>query len=249
MRRFLRRLAPPASTRTAGFPTSSNRASSLHLRWEWAPAPPELVEVRADLTVVEPPRGTAADHLYFWALQASFSAGGAGHVGLQHHPAHPGRTAANWGGYAGGGGELTGTESPLPSARQNPNTRDFVWEPGRTYRLGIRRGVEGWAGTVDGFVLRELHSGGDRLLHVVVWSEVFARCDDPSVVVRWSDFAGITAVGDTVRPRAVAVNYQQVGAGGCSNTSSDDDGSGGIVQRSNTERTTPQSALLPLIGF
>jgi hypothetical protein len=244
VRRLLRRLAAPA-VRAAGFPTSSNRASSLHLRWDWGPTPPELVEIGADLTVVEPPRGAAADHLHFWALQASFSGGGAAPVGLQHHPAHPGRTAANWGGYANGT-ELTGTESRLPSARGNPNTRDFPWEPGRTYRLGIRRGDTGWAGTVDGFVLRELHAAGDRVLDAVVWSEVFARCDDPSAAVRWSGFVGGTAAGGTVRPRAVAVNYQRVDAGGCSNTSSDPDGSGGFVQRTNTRRTTPQGAVLPV---
>jgi hypothetical protein len=219
----------------------------MHLRWDWGPAPPDLVEVGADLTIVEPPRGTAADHLHFWALQASFSGGGAAHVGLQHHPAHPGRTAANWGGY-GNGTELTGTESPLPSARGNPNTRDFPWAPGRTYRLGIRRGDDGWAGTIDGFVLRELHAPGDRVLHPVVWSEVFARCDDPSVAVRWSGFAGITVAGKAVRPRAVAVNYQRVEDGGCSNTSSDSDGSGGFVQRTNSDRTTPQGTFLPVLG-
>ncbi len=69
-------------------------------------------------------------------------------------------------------------------------------------------------------MLRELHAGGDRLTGVVMWSEVFARCDDPSSAVRWSDLVGVTAAGDEVRPRAVHVNYQSVAAGGCSNTSS-----------------------------
>lgn len=247
MRRWLRRLsASEPRERTTGFPTSSNRASSLHLRWDWGTPAPALVEVAALLTIVEPPSGAASDHLHFWALQASFSGGGAGHVGLQHHPGHPGRTAANWGGYAGGGGgELSGTESPLPSARGNPNTRDFAWEPGRAYRLGIRRGASGWAGLVDDFVLRELHAGGDRLSDVVMWSEVFARCDDPSSAVRWSDLVGVTAAGDEVRPRAVHVNYQSVAAGGCSNTSSEPGGGGRFVQRTNTARTTPQGAVLP----
>jgi hypothetical protein len=231
--------------RVTGFPTSSNRASSLHLHWDWGPSAPALVAVSAVLTVVDAPAGSASDHLHFWALQASFSGGGAGHVGLQHHPGHPGRTAANWGGYAGGGGgELGGTESPLPSAPGNPNTRDFVWESGRPYRLGIRRGASGWAGLVDDLVLRELHAGGDRLAGVVMWSEVFARCDDPSSAVRWSDLVGVTVAGDEVRPQAVHVNYQSVAAGGCSNTSSEPDGAGGFVQRTNTARATPQGAVL-----
>ena len=246
MRRFLRGLMVPGTDRTTGFPTSSNRASSLHLRWDWGPGAPELVAVHVDLTVVDPPRDDAADHLFFWALQASFSGGGAGHVGLQHHPAHPGRRAANWGGYAASGGELGGTESPFPSVRNNPNTRDFDWVPGRAYRIGIEQGATGWAGTVDDVVLRELHAGGDRLRDVLVWSEVFAACDHPSAAVRWSGFAGTTADGDTVHPRAVQVNYQRVVAGGCSNTSSDPEGPGAVVQRTNTARATPQGALLPL---
>ncbi len=42
--------------RVTGFPTSSNRASSLHLHWDWGPSAPALVAVSAVLTVVDPPR-------------------------------------------------------------------------------------------------------------------------------------------------------------------------------------------------
>ncbi len=43
----------------------------MHLYWE---VPPQaLSEVRADLTVTEPP---AVDRLYFWALQVNFVSGG-----------------------------------------------------------------------------------------------------------------------------------------------------------------------------
>jgi hypothetical protein len=211
----------------------------------WEGAPPPLVEVRATLTVLEP---TLNDDLRFWALQASFvDAGGqrfgAGHVGLQRHAGHPDACAANWGGYAAGGGELDGTESQLPSARGNRNTRDLHWEIGRPYRLAIRRGSGGWAGLVDDVVLRELHAGGDRLDGVVVWSEVFARCDDPHVV-RWSELAAVTAAGELVRPVAVAVNYQSRSAGGCTNTDAAPDGVGGVIQRTGARRATPQGAVL-----
>jgi len=233
--------------RTRGRPRSSNGASSLHLRWVWDGGEPDLVEVAADLTVLEP---TANDDLRFWALQASFvqhgRSFGAGHVGLQRHAGHPGGCAANWGGYAAGGGELAGTESALPSARANPNTRDLAWEVGQKYRLGIRAGARGWAGLVDGAVLRELHAGGDRLAGVVVWSEVFARCDDPPHAVRWSGFEGRTADGALVRPSAVAVNYQAWSAGGCTNTDAAIDGDGGVIQRTGVPRRTPQGALLRL---
>lgn len=228
--------------RTRGRPASSNGASSLHLRWVWDGGEPDLVEVAATLTVLEP---TPTDDLRFWALQASFvergrSFGGA-HVGLQRHAGHPGGTAANWGGYSAGGGELAGSESPLPSALGNPNTRDFAWTVGRPYRLTIRAGGDG---LVDDVVLRTLHAGGNRLAGVVVWSEVFAPCGHAHAV-RWSDLEGMTADGRAVRPAAVAVNYQRWSDGGCTNTDSSPDGDG-FVQRTGTRRATPQGALLPV---
>jgi hypothetical protein len=233
--------------RVRGRPRSSNGASSLHLRWVWDTPPPPLVEARATLTVLEP---TVNEDLRFWALQASFAGVGgrrfgAGHVGLQRHAGHPGACAANWGGYAAAGGELTGTDSRLPSKRGNRNTRDLAWDVGRPYRLAIRRGAAGWAGTIDDVVLRELHAGGDRLDGLVVWSEVFARCEDPHAV-RWSDLAAVTADGEVVHPVAVAVNYQAWSAGGCTNTDAELDGAGGVVQRTGARRITPQGAVIRL---
>lgn len=239
--------AEPRGIRTKGLPTSSNRASSMHLRWDLGPARVELVEVAATLTIVEPP---VVPRLYFWALQASFASGnrheGAGHVGLQWHPGHPGSTAVNWGGYAAGGGELAGSASAFPSAMGNANTRDFVWEPGRPYRLGIRRGGAGWEGLVDGVVVRSLRATGDRLTDSICWSEVFAACDDPSVTVRWSDLAAVTADGRSVQPRAVTLSYQEWERGGCTNTSSELDGDGGVVQRTNTERRLSHGTVVPM---
>ena len=213
----------------------------------WGGTPPPLVEAWATLTVLEP---TTTDHLRFWALQASFvDAGrslGAGHVGLQRHAGHPGGCAANWGGYAAGGGELAGSESPLPSARDNPNTRDLLWDVGRPYRLTVRRAGDGWAGLVDDIELRRLHAGGEQLGDVIVWSEVFAPCEEPHAV-RWSDLEGRTAGGDVVRPIAVAVNYQSWSAGGCTNTDAQPDVDGtGVAQRTGVKRRTPQGAVLRL---
>lgn len=236
--------------RTRGLPASSNRASSFHLAWEWEGPEPDLVEVSATLTVVDPP---AVDRLHFWALQASFLEGpgpgrrhGGGHTGLQWHPGHPGGTAVNWGGYGADGRELSGTTSPLPSATGNANTCDLPWEPGRPYRLSIHRGIEGWAASVDGLVIRELDVGGDRLGTIMVWSEVFARCDDPSSAVLWTDLSGHTRDGATVHPVAVATRYQSVPDGGCSNTSSDPDGLGAIIQRTNVVRSARPGTRLPL---
>jgi hypothetical protein len=221
--------------RTAGFPTSSNRASSLHLHWDPPPRPTRAVS--AVLEIVEPP---VVDHLYFWALQASFvdrgrRIGGA-HLGLQWYDRHPGRTAVNWGGYRDGAGELDGDTSALPSATRNPNTRDFVWHARTPYRLTISGDGDGWwTGAVTDMstdrttVVRRLHApGSTELANPVVWSEVFARCDDPRVTVRWSD---LQPAPSTLRP-----TYQSHADGGCANTWSRPDERGGWLQSTNHTR-------------
>ncbi len=217
----------------------------MHLHWVLPPEARHLVAVSATLTVIVPP---AVSELYFWALQASFvdargQRTGAAHLGLQWHPGHPGSTAANWGGYRTGGGELSGTQARLPSARGNPNTRDFVWEPGRPYRLRIDAAGPGeWRGSIDGVELRRLHGGGSGLAGPVVWSEVFARCDDPPVVVRWTDFEADTADGTLMRPTGVRFTYQASVDGGCDNTTArPDPETGGWVQVTNAVREVPAS--------
>lgn len=233
---------------TTGYPTSANRASSFHLRWGGLPPREALVEIAVTLEVVEPP---AVPELYFWALQASFldrgrETGGA-HLGLQWYARHPGSTAVNWGGYQRGGGrELDGTASPLPSATGNPNTRDWSWSPGVPVRLVVAAAGPGeWAGVVDGTEVRRLRCGGDRLGHPMVWSEVFARCDHPPVAVRWSGFEAVTAGGRRVRPDRLLVTYQAEGDGGCGNTTVRPDGDG-VVQLTATRRDVPGGTVLPL---
>lgn len=218
-------------------------AFSMHLWWELGG---EVREVAATLEVLVPP---SVDRLYFWALQASFMKGGesvgAAHLGLQWNPRFPGHRAANWGGYDPGGAILAGSESPLPSTPGDPNTRDFPWEPGRAYRLRISPApAAGWRGEITdqdtgaATALRDLYAGGTRLAHVVVWSELFCRCDDPTAVVRWSALEGSTAGGEPQAPKGLRVNSH-----GCPNTNVYRDGRG-IVQATATERTTPQGALI-----
>jgi hypothetical protein len=180
--------------------------------------------VSAVLEIVEPP---VADRLYFWALQVSFvdrgrSLGGA-HLGLQWFSRHPGSTAVCWGGYRNGAGECDGETSGLPSATGNPNTRDFAWSPNRPYRLRVSGEGDGWwsgevtdLSTGEPTMVRRLHGGGTHLANPVVWSEVFARCDDPGVTVRWSEFD----------PPAAGMHptYQAHVDGGCANTVSRRDG-------------------------
>jgi hypothetical protein len=184
------------------------------------------------LEVVEAPR---ARRLYFWAMQASFAgpdgqAGGA-HLGLQWHAIHPGGTAVNFGGYDPAGNILEGSSSPLPSTPGNRNTRDYHWAPGVPYRLQIHPAEPGWwAGSVTDLEsgrrveVRRLAGGGDRLAAPMVWSEVFARCDDPSVLVAWSDPAGTDLEGRPWRPSRVTVTYQGYDQGGCTNTDVSGDG-------------------------
>lgn len=254
-RRALGRALGAGGPRLSGEPTSANGASSFHLTWA-LPSSPPLVEVSAVLEVVVPP---AVDRLYFWALQVGFVEGGvdrgAAHVGLQWNRRHPGSRAANWGGYAPGGGLLPGSVSPLPSAPDDPNTRDFPWEPGRPYRLRVSRSPDApgaWRGEVADLatgevtVVRDLLAGGDAVVRPVVWSEVFARCEHPSVTVRWSGFEAVTAGGERVVPDGLAVNYQATAAGGCDNTRTEPDGAGGVLQVTNTGRGPTRDNLIAL---
>ena len=200
--------------------------------------------------VVTPP---VVDDLYFWALQVAFPGAGAAHLGLQWNHRHPGFGAANWGGYAADGSLLAGTESPLPSTPADPNTRDYPWERERAYRLRVHRVDEGaWRGEVtdlttgDATTVRDLMVAASFLGDPMVWSEVFARCDDPSVTVRWSDSEVVTDRGDRFAPAALAVNYQSYADGGCANTTSVPDDRGGVLQITNAERHTPQGTALSI---
>lgn len=234
--------APSGRPRVRGRPVSANGASSFHLRWVVPPGL-ELVGAGVTLTVVEPPR---VPSLYFWALQVSFGAGAGAHLGLQWGADPPRRLRhLNWGGYDGGGAELAGTGSELPSSFGNPNTRDFDWDPGRPYRLGISREPEGWAGRVDGRLVRHLGAPGDGLTAPMVWSEVIADCDAPSVVVRWSELEVLTRSGSSWSVEAVATSYQDRRSGGCDNTSSSIDGAA-FVQTTGVERVEAPGRLLRL---
>ena len=204
------------------------------------------------IQVVEPP---TVPELYFWALQVSFLDGpeveGAAHLGLQWHPHHPGSTAVNWGGYRSGGGILEGSESALPSALDNPHTRDYPWRGGDPYRLRVYAESPGrWVGEVTDLAagevtgVRTLAGGGGLLGRVMVWSEVFARCDAPPVAVVWSAPEGLTRSGHQFRPEQYQTNYQTDSAGGCSNTDSRPLPHG-VVQLTSVTRTNPTGTRLP----
>jgi len=246
---------------TSGTPPSGNGASSFHLSWMVDPPATgrSWIAVEAVLEVVVAPSVPA---LSFWALQASFHdrgrSAGAGHLGLQWHSGHPGSTAVNWGGYRAGGGELDGSTSSLPSAMGNANTRDFAWRASVPYRLRIARsddpapgGLVAWRGEVRDMatgvttVVRDLWAAGDALGDPVVWSEVFARCDDPSAAVCWSGLVLEDDRGGRTAATRVRVNYQGLPEGGCA-TADSSVGEHGIVQVTGVRRVTPQGAVLPV---
>ena len=206
------------------------------------PSSDPLVEVSARLTVLTPP---SVAELYFWALQVTFEDGSGAHVGLQHLQDR--RHAANWGGYVGGGGgrELQGAPAG--------NTHPFEWSAGESYVLRVRRVAEGWEGSVAGGLgagsdsgsgsaafSRVLFAGGSTLSSPMVWSEVFAGCDDPSVRVRWDQLRAVTSSGAVVAPVAVRTSYQSPG---CGNTDVVVDGDG-FVQVTSVPRVTGPGASL-----
>jgi hypothetical protein len=200
-----------------------------------------LAEAAVTITV---PLEPATDRLYFWALQVSFADGGAAHLGLQWCADAPRRLRhVNWGGYGPGGVELPGTASALPSSFDNPHTRDFDWEAARPYRLRVCRAASGWAGWIDDTLVRELDAPGVAVSHPVVWSEVFADCDHPSVRVRWSAPEVVTRSGERVAIRSAVAQYQASRDGGCDNTTSSVE-EGAFVQTTATLRRTPPSTRL-----
>jgi len=246
---------------TKGRPPSGNGASSFHLFWQHETR--KWVAAEATIEVLEAP---SVSELYFWAMQVNFHDGrrgtGGGHIGPQWISIHPGGTAINWGGYGADGQELEGSVSSLPSRAGNVNTRDFVWEAQRPYRLRVAfagptpvAGRSAWRGEVIDLVtgtvvhIRDLYAPGDRLDSAMVWSEVFAPCDAPPVTVRWSDLALIDDAGHRSAVVAASVNYQSRADGGCVTTDitvDDTPPAPGFIQRSGTMRGTAQGTVLRL---
>lgn len=246
--------------RLAGLPPSGNGASSFHLWWIMQ-TPGPFSEVTATLEVRRPP---AVARLYFWALQVSFvDAGrevGAGHTGLQWHPNAP-AGAVNWGGYYSGGappgsdGTLPGTGSALPPVDGGPHTRHFAWSPGHRYRFRVWSPTAGaWRSDVTDLendettVVRDLLVEAHYLANPLVWSEVFAACDDPPTEVRWSQLEAVDTQGITQVARSVSLTYQSYADGGCSNTQTYADGESFVQVTGLPAARSPAPDVLSLAG-
>ena len=252
MKRFWSRERP---RREVGFPQSGNGASSFHLWWDLQAGD----RYTAASVTVEVTKRPAVDRLVFLALQVAFikPGGGGAHLGLQHNPRFPGRSAANWGGYDPHGGLLKGTESSLPSTPDDVNTRDFAWEEGVPYRLAITRGEErgdgwrAWEGTITDLrsgeeaLVRRLWSAGEYLRAPVVWMENFAPCDAPSFEVHWSNAAVVTPDDAILPVTTMRIDYQAHAVGGCTNTDTVVEGST-FIQTSAVGRTTKPGTSLTI---
>jgi hypothetical protein len=258
MREWVRNLMSPGPgvrERVSGAPASANGASSFHLWWD-IPFGERLTAASVTLDVTRRPD---LDRLVFFALQVAFikPAGGGAHLGLQHHPGFPKQSAVNWGGYDPNGGLLVGTESGLPSYQDDPNTRDFPWESGRSYQLSVERvddepvEAQRWRGSVtdlttgDRVVVRDLFTPGRFLRAPVMWVESFAPCDAPRFEARWSNATVVTESGDLRPIRRMRADYQPHAAGGCTNTNSFVEGVS-FVQRSGQLRTTNPGTTLAI---
>jgi hypothetical protein len=96
-------------------------------------------------------------------------------------------------------------------------------------------------------VIRELDGGGTYLTAPLVWAEVFAPCDGPSVTVVWSDLQVADEAGVWTPVDETTINYQAWEAGGCTNTN-------GLArhrqfeQTTNVVRTNPGGQVIRLSG-
>jgi hypothetical protein len=256
MRDWVRNLmSPGVRERVSGSPASATGASSFHLWWD-VPFGERLTAASVTLDVTRQPD---LDRLVFFAMQVAFvkPGGGGAHLGLQHHPAFPDRSAINWGGYDPHGGLLEGSESALPSVNDDPNTRDYFWAPGRPYQLSVERvsdddaEIHRWRGmstdlvTGNTEVVRDLYSHGKFLRAPVVWIESFAPCDAPRFEARWSNATVVTEKGDVRAIRKMRADYQPHDAGGCTNTNSFVEGVS-FVQRSGQLRSTKAGTTLSI---
>jgi hypothetical protein len=236
-----------------GEPTTG--VSAFHVWWQGMSATDHYVRCAATLEVTHLPM---VDKLYFWALQATFSDAkgveyGGAHTGLQWNPHYPRNRAINWGGYDASGSVtaiLKGSLSPMPSAPNDVNTRNYAWEVGVPYRFEISHTHAGWLGEVTNEVtgetaeIRTLFAGGDRLTGFVCWSEIFAGCNDPSASVKWSNLSATTAAGRVVKPTGVTLSYPT--GGDCPNNDTRLDAHKAIVQTTNGTRSGHNGQLLSL---
>lgn len=131
------------------------------------------------------------------------------------------------------------------AAGESTDIRDlFPWSKARPGFIG--RWLARTRGSSHSAKVQEKGAGSGFLARPMVWSEVFAACDDPGVTVEWGGFRALDEEGRLWCPQAVSVNYQAASEGGCPNTNSHLGPRGTIIQMTNTKREVPQGAVLRL---
>ncbi|MEN8041863.1 MAG: hypothetical protein ABFR95_10210 [Actinomycetota bacterium] len=254
MRDWVRNLlAPHVSERVAGAPPSVSGASSFFLWWD-LPYGERVVEASVTLEVARRPE---LDRLVSFAIQGAFvrPSGGSCHLGLQHDPRFPDRSAINWEGYDAGGSALTASESALPSVIEETATRDYAWRQAVPYKLTIERGDERanetypWFGAVTNLqsgervVVRELVNASRYMRAPVMYIESYAPCDGPGFEARWTNATSVNLGGVVRAVRSMSVDYQPHAAGGCTNTNTAVEGDA-FVQRAGQMRVTKSGTTL-----
>ncbi|MFV1971993.1 MAG: hypothetical protein ACC683_13450 [Acidimicrobiia bacterium] len=248
-------LSPRVGERVAGTPTSASGSSSFFLWWD-LPYGERLVEVSVTLEVARRPE---IDRLVSFAIQGALvkPGGGSCHLGLQHHPRFPDRSAVNWDGYTAKGQPLDSTIPTLPSATDDVATRNFPWQQGVPYQFTIERGEEHsdgmfpWAGSITNLqtgkreLIRELTSPSPHVRAPVLYVESHAPCDGPGFEARWSNATAVSIGGGVRAVRSMRVDYQPHAAGGCTNTNSSVEGTR-FVQRAGQMRATKPGTTIRL---
>jgi hypothetical protein len=248
-------LSPRVRERVAGAPTSASGASSFFLWWD-LPYGERLVEVSVTLEVTRRPE---IDRLVSFAIQGALvkPGGGSCHLGLQHNPRFPDRSAVNWNGYTASGDLLDSTTPGLPSVTDDIATRDFPWRQGVPYQFTIERGEERsdgmfpWAGSITNLetgereLIRELVSGSPHMRAPVMYVESHAPCDGPGFEARWTNAIAVSLEGRVRSVRSMRVDYQPHAAGGCTNTNSFVE-EASFVQRAGQMRTTKPGTTIHL---
>jgi hypothetical protein len=242
-------------TRTTGQPPSGNNASSQYLIFD-----PEFgAEITVNVEVLATP---SQSKIVNWLIQTEFlddsgsslDSAGTGFFGLRFAPTFPNsRAIVCAASSAFDGSELTGPESPLPSATGEPQVRTYGWVTGRKYLLRIYS-YAGWqwrfevTDTVTSVtsIVRDISiPGGSIVRGAVLYTEAFTDCQIQSSV-RWSNLQfAAPDESDLITPTSAVAAYQTYPEGGCTNGNQIASG-GGVVQATGVPRTTPHNSTITI---
>ncbi|HEX6674221.1 MAG TPA: hypothetical protein VF486_04245 [Actinomycetes bacterium] len=160
--------------------------------WRWRRAAAGASGLAWDLTVLRDPGPTT----YFWAQQWSFQRGNVGYFGLQAHDLRDdgsvGKLAVFSIWSAVGGADNPGAHAGVEGTPFWTCRLGYGWEPGRTYRLAVRRTSPGWWRAS----VSDVASGAAAVVGSIQVPPGWGGLDllrSPSLV--WTEFYGANAPG------------------------------------------------------